>query len=175
VSIKDRLFWPQWQALICIGRMSGFMGLGKPSKPVTTSLNRTTCFEVVCWGENEALGWWPDRVSLGAKTSPREQGIDFDLVRTSQMVIIRETPWVTRMACWSGSSPARYISIRVTAILSDMSDCLSLLSSHSMSSVLFMVRGWWWLWLYYYYDYCIYLPLTLTWVNVLLVYSCSSL
>jgi hypothetical protein len=38
-------------------------------------------------------------------------------------------------------------------------------------------RSWIWIWsrLYYHYDYCIDLPLTLTWVNVLLVYACSSL
>jgi hypothetical protein len=31
------------------------------------------------------------------------------------------------------------------------------------------------LFLYYHYDYCIYLPLMLTWVNVLLVYAYPSL
>jgi hypothetical protein len=62
--------------------------------------------------------------------------------------------------------------------LSVMSDRLSLLSSRSMFGVLLMDSSsciWIWLGLYYYYDYCIYLPLTLTWVNVLLVYACSSL
>jgi hypothetical protein len=36
------------------------------------------------------------------------------------------------MMCWLGSSPVGCISIQITAILSDMGDCLSLLSSRSM-------------------------------------------
>jgi hypothetical protein len=54
-----------------------------------------------------------------------EQGIDFDLVGTSRTIIIREASGVARTTCWSGSSPVGCISIRVTTILSDMSDCLS--------------------------------------------------
>jgi hypothetical protein len=82
------------------------------------------------------------------------------------------------MACWSGSSSAGCISIRVTVVLSVMSDTLSLQSSYSMFGVLLMdSRRWLWIWLllHYHYDYCTYLPLTLTWVNVLLVCACSSL
>jgi hypothetical protein len=82
------------------------------------------------------------------------------------------------MACWSGSSPTGCISIRVTVTLSAMSDSLSLRSPRSMFGVLLMdSRSWIWIWsrLYYHYDYYIYLPLILTWVNVLLVYACSSL
>jgi hypothetical protein len=41
------------------------------------------------------------------------------------MVVIRETPGVTRMTRWSGSSPVGCISIRVTVTLSDMNDRLS--------------------------------------------------
>jgi hypothetical protein len=62
--------------------------------------------------------------------------------------------------------------------LSVMSGSLSLQSSHSMFVVLLMDSWrciWIWSQLYYHYDYCIYLPLTLTWVNVLLAYACSSL
>jgi hypothetical protein len=40
------------------------------------------------------------------------------------------------MACWSGSSPAGCISIRVITTLSIMSDSLSLQLSHSMFGVL---------------------------------------
>jgi hypothetical protein len=40
------------------------------------------------------------------------------------------------MACWLGSSPTGCISIRVTAILSVMSDSLSLPSYRSMFGVL---------------------------------------
>jgi hypothetical protein len=82
------------------------------------------------------------------------------------------------MACWSGFSPAGCISILVAETLSTMSGSLPLQSSRSMSGVLLMYsRSWIWIWLrlYYHYDYCIYLPVTLTWVNVLLVYACSSL
>jgi hypothetical protein len=80
------------------------------------------------------------------------------------------------MACWSGSFPAVCISIRVAVTLSVMSDILPLQSSHSMFSVLLMYsRSWIWLQLYYHFDYCIYLPVMLAWVNVLLVYACSSL
>jgi hypothetical protein len=47
------------------------------------------------------------------------------------------------MACWSGSSIAGCISIRVTATLSVMSDSLSLPSSHSMIGVLLVdSRSW---------------------------------
>jgi hypothetical protein len=82
------------------------------------------------------------------------------------------------MACWSGSSPAGCISIRVIRTLSVMSGSLSLQSSRSMFGVLLMdSRSCIWIWsrLYYHYDYCIYLPSTLTLVNILLVYACSSL
>jgi hypothetical protein len=77
------------------------------------------------------------------------------------------------MVCWPGSSPAGCIST-----LSVMSSSLSLQSSRSIFGVLLMdSRSWIWIWsrLYCHYDYCIYLPLMLTWVNVLLVYACSSL
>jgi hypothetical protein len=47
------------------------------------------------------------------------------------------------MTCWSGSSPAGCISIRVTATLSVMSDSLSLQSSRSMFGVLLVdSRSW---------------------------------
>jgi hypothetical protein len=62
--------------------------------------------------------------------------------------------------------------------LSVMSDSLLLQSSRGMFGVMLMdSRSWIWIWLglYYHYDYCIYLPLMLAWVNVLLVYACSSL
>jgi hypothetical protein len=75
------------------------------------------------------------------------------------------------MACWSGSSAAGCISIQVTATLSVMSDSLSLPSSHSMFGVLLVDYG-------YVQDYNIIIfayLLMLTWVNVLLVYACSSL
>jgi hypothetical protein len=52
-QLRTTSFWPRRQALICTGRMLGFMGPKKPSSPVTTLSNRTPCFEMVCWRENE--------------------------------------------------------------------------------------------------------------------------
>jgi hypothetical protein len=46
------------------------------------------------------------------------------------------------MACWSGSSPAGCILIRVTATLSVMSDSLSLPPSRSMFGVLLVDSSW---------------------------------
>jgi hypothetical protein len=47
------------------------------------------------------------------------------------------------MACWSGSSPAGYISIQVVTTLSVMSDSLSLQSSRNMFGVLLVdSRSW---------------------------------
>jgi hypothetical protein len=77
---------------------------------------------VVQWRENEAAqddGWV--RRSLGGKTLSREQGPDFDLVGTSQTVIVRETSGATHMMCWSGSYPVGCTLIRIVVTLSDMS------------------------------------------------------
>jgi hypothetical protein len=76
------------------------MGPGKPSSPVTTLLNHPSCFEVVCWRENEAThddGW--AGLSLGAKTSSREQGPSFNFVGTLQIVVVRETREANHMTC----------------------------------------------------------------------------
>jgi hypothetical protein len=52
------------------------------------------------------------------------------------------------MACWSGSSPAGCISIRVTVTLSVMSGSLSLPSSRSVFGVLLVdSRSWIWIFL----------------------------
>jgi hypothetical protein len=63
------------------------------------------CFEVVCWRENEAAHD-DGRVerSLGTKTFSREQGPNFDLVGTSQMVVVCEIREAKCTTCWSGSS-----------------------------------------------------------------------
>jgi hypothetical protein len=51
------------------------------------------------------------------------------------------------MACWSGSSPTRCISIRVAVTLSVKSGSLSLQSSRSMFGVLLIdSRSWIWIW-----------------------------
>jgi hypothetical protein len=50
------------------------------------------------------------------------------------------------MSCWSCSSTAGCISIRVAATLSVMSDSLSLPSSHSMFGVLLVIlMSWIWI------------------------------
>jgi hypothetical protein len=78
------------------------------------------------------------------------------------------------MACWSGSSPTVCISIRITVTLSVISVSLSLQSSRSMFDVLLVgSRSWIWMVIIIYSHYCTYLPLTLAWVNVLVVYACS--
>jgi hypothetical protein len=55
--------------------------------------------------------------SLGAKTSSREWSSDFNLVGTSQTIVVRETHEATRMTCWSGSSPVGCTPIRIAATL----------------------------------------------------------
>jgi hypothetical protein len=95
------------------------------------------------------------------------------------MVVIRES--LRESSVWRVGqvlSPVGCISIQVAATLSVMSDNLSLQSFRSIFGVLLVdSRSWIWIWLqlYYQYDYCIYLPLMLTWVNVLPIYLCFSL
>jgi hypothetical protein len=61
----------------------------------------------------------------GVQDFIREQGPSFDLVGTSQTVVVCETLGFTRTMCQSGSSPTGCISIRVPTTLSDMSNRLS--------------------------------------------------
>jgi hypothetical protein len=79
------------------------------------------------------------------------------------------------MAYWSVSSPAGCISIRVTTTLSVMSDSLSLQSSRSMFGVLFLNSRSWISMVIIILSLLYLLTLTLAWINVLLVYACSSL
>jgi hypothetical protein len=81
-----------------------------------------------------------------AKTSSREQGTDFDIVRTREWLSYLRPSGVKRLACWSGSSPIGCMSIRVAATLSVMSGSLSLQSSHSMFGVL-LVDSMIWIWI----------------------------
>jgi hypothetical protein len=72
-------FWPRWQALICTGRMSGFMGPSKPSSPVNTSSNRTSLLRGdLLEGEWGSPGWRLGQASLGAKTASLEQESNFN-------------------------------------------------------------------------------------------------
>jgi hypothetical protein len=145
------------------------MGPSKASSPVTTSLNRTPYLKDVVGG-----GMRPS-----AKTSLVDRGLismEYGLhKRLSYVRTPRRQAYDVLVRFFSLTG---CISIWVVATLSVLSGILLLQSSRSMFDVLLMdSRSWiWiWLWLYYHYNYCIYLPLMLTWVNVLLVYACSSL
>jgi hypothetical protein len=111
----------------------GFMRPGKPISPITTLSNHTSPLQgSLLEGEWGSPRRRPDRAIARVQDFiPRARG-RFDLVGTSRMVVIRETREAKRTTCWSGSSPTGCTSIQITATLSDMSDRLSLLSSHSM-------------------------------------------
>jgi hypothetical protein len=176
VLSKDRSFWSWWQDLICIDCMSRFMGPGKSSSPVSTLSNcPSLLWGSLLEGEWGSPEWQPNQALLGAKTSSREQRPDFDLVGTPPMVVIRETLGATRTMCQLGSSPAGCISIRVTATLGyewPLVRCYHL--------IVCLVYYWWLedddvMVILILMITIITLPLTLTWVNILLVYACSSL
>jgi hypothetical protein len=42
--LRTTSFWLRWQVLIRTDHISGFMGLGTPSSPVTTLSNHTSLF-----------------------------------------------------------------------------------------------------------------------------------
>jgi hypothetical protein len=156
---------------LCTDCMSGFMGPDKPSRFCNYFIEPhlpTSCGAFTFRG----------RIRSRAKTSSQEQGPDFYLVGTCELL-----SYVRASCSQAYGVLVRFFPCRVYI---DSSHCgtliyecsLSLQSSHSMFGVLLVdSRSWIWIWsqLYYHYDYCIYLPLTLTWVNVLLVYACSSL
>jgi hypothetical protein len=43
--LRTMSFWPQWQALICTDHLPGFIGLDKPSSPVTTLSNHPSLLQ----------------------------------------------------------------------------------------------------------------------------------
>jgi hypothetical protein len=43
--LRTASFLPRWQALICTNHLSGFMGLDKPSSPVTTLSKRPSLLQ----------------------------------------------------------------------------------------------------------------------------------
>jgi hypothetical protein len=59
-------------------------------------------------------------------------GAQFRLSRDFTDSFVRETREAKCMTCWLGSSLAGSTPIRIAATLSDMSYCLTLLSSHSV-------------------------------------------
>jgi hypothetical protein len=123
------------------------------------------CFYV--WRENETEG---QNFIPGA-------GARFRLSRDLRKVVIHES--LQESSAWRVGQvlSMQGVSIWVVMILSILSDSLPLQSSHSMFGVLMDLRSrvWIWLCLYYHYDYCIYLSLTLAWINVWPFYACSSL
>jgi hypothetical protein len=103
---------------LCTDRMSGFMGVDKPSSFCNYYIEPhlpASCGSFTFGG----------RMRPRAKTSSREQG-RFRLSRDLRMTVIRESLWETSV--WrvvQVLSPVGCISIRVTATLSVMSDSLS--------------------------------------------------
>jgi hypothetical protein len=87
------------------------MGPGKPSSPVTTLLDHTPFFEVVCWRENEVAQDDGRAGYAGSQDFILGAGDQFRFSWASQMVVVHEIPGVARTMCWSGSSPAGCISI----------------------------------------------------------------
>jgi hypothetical protein len=66
--LRTASFWPRWQALICTGHLSSFMGPGKPTIPVTTLSNRTSLLRSgLLEGEWGNSGWRPGRMIAGSQ------------------------------------------------------------------------------------------------------------
>jgi hypothetical protein len=62
----------------------------------------------------------------GPRLHPESRGPNFDVVGTSQTVVVHETRGAKRMTCWPGSSPVGCRPIQIAVTLSDMSDRLPL-------------------------------------------------
>jgi hypothetical protein len=143
---------------LCTDHMSCFMGPGKPSRFCNYFVEpylpaSRGCFSF--WRGNEAPGWWPGWVSLGAKTSPLEKGPRFGLVGTCE--------WLLHVRLWElhVRRVVRFFSCRVY-IDSNCRDTLRnewplVCCSHlGVYFVVLLIRGWW-LWLCYQDYYYIYL------------------
>jgi hypothetical protein len=114
---------------LCTDRMSGFMGPDKPSSFYNYYVKPhlpASCGAFTFGG----------RMRPRAKTSSREQGLDFDIVGACEWLSYMRAFMSQAYGVWSGSSPAGCISIRVTVTLSVMSDNLLLQSSRSIFDVL---------------------------------------
>jgi hypothetical protein len=163
--VKDRVtLAPMAIVELCTDIMSSSMGPDKPS---------SFCNYYVEPHVPASCGAFSfgGRMRPRAKTSSLDQGPDFDLVGTCE--------WLSYVrasgSLESDSSPAGCISIRIAVTLSVMSGSLSLQSSRSMFDVLLVdLRSWIWMIIIIYSHYFTYLPLMLAWINVLLVYACSS-
>jgi hypothetical protein len=92
------------------------------------------------------------------------------------MVVVRETPGVARTTFWSGSSPCReyidsshhdtlgyeWLLVRCCHLIVCLVYCCWIMDEHGYGYIIMMITV------------CT-LPLTLTWVKILLVYACYSL
>jgi hypothetical protein len=146
----------------------GFYGADKPSSLVTTLLNHTFCFEMVCWRENEAPERQPGRVSLGAGDRLRLSRDFTDGYYTwgfgsrTYDVLVRFFP------CRVYINSSHHDTLGYEWLLVR---CCHLI----VRSVVLWIRGWL-LWLYCQRFFTVFtLHLTLTYVNVLLVYVCYCL
>jgi hypothetical protein len=130
MSVKDRVvLTPMASLKLCTDRMSGFMRPDKPSSFCNYYVEShlpASCGAFTFGG----------RMRPRAKASSREQGPDFDIVGTCEWLSYMRASGSQAYGVWSSSYPAWYISIRVIATLSVMSDSLSLWSSHSMFGAL---------------------------------------
>jgi hypothetical protein len=170
-------FGPWWQALICTDYMSGFMKPDKPSSPVTTLLNRKSLLHGgLLKGEWGSPGWRPGRTIAGSQ--------DFIPAAGARFWLSRDFTDGCRM--WDPRGHAydmlvRFFPSRVY-INSSRRDTLgyewSFVHCCHLVVCLVVLLAWireCWIWLCYHDDYCITLLMTLTLVNIMLIYTCYSL
>jgi hypothetical protein len=150
-------------------RMSGFMGPNKPSSFCNYYVEPhllASCGAFTFGGRRRPR----------AKTSSQEQGLDFDIVGTCEWLSYVRAFWSQAYGVLVGFFPCRvYIdsSHRDTQLWVTACCCSHL--------VVCLVYCWWirGVGCGYVQNYntiiCNCLPLTLTWVNILLIYACSSL
>jgi hypothetical protein len=131
--LKTASFWPRWARFDLYWPYVRFTGPGKPSSPVTTLSNRhSLLWDGLLEGEWDNPRWWSGRtIGRGQDFFPRV-GAQIPLSRDSADGCCTWNQQAKHTMCWLGSFPAGCTPIQITVTLSDMSDHLSLLSSHSM-------------------------------------------
>jgi hypothetical protein len=156
--LRTSPFWPRWQALRCV--LTTCQVLWGPISRVaflTTMSNHTSLLRVV-------LLLFVGRMRSRAKTSSREQGANFDIVGTC---VWRVGHVIPLQGVYRFELPRHSRLWVIACHCSHLTVCLMYC---------------WWIQRVGYgyvqnYNIIIYnfLPWTLTWVNVLLVYACSNL
>jgi hypothetical protein len=169
--LRTTPFWSRWQALSCV--LTAHQVLWGPISRVafiTSMSNHTSLLHVV-------LLLFGCRMWSRAKTSSREQGPDFDIVETYEWL-----PYVRASRSQAYDVLNRFFSLQgVYRFESPRHSRLWVTACRCRYLVVCLVHYWWIRGAVYGYvqDYnttiCNCLPLTLTWVNVLLVYASSSL